>query len=147
MIKPDAVERKLIYPILNVIFEEGLCVCFISERIASSDLIFKHYQEHLIANNDIEKRLREYYVDKTVVLAIIKGDNAINRVRKLIGSTDPSLSSKESIRGKWGMDSFLQAEKENRSCRNLIHSADSLSNAIREIKIWFPEFNIHNFIA
>ena len=56
--------------------------------------------------------------------------NRIEMVRKMIGNTDPLKAEPGTIRGDFG----------NSIDHNVIHAADSLENAERELKIFFiPE--------
>lgn len=70
---------------------------------------------------------------------IITGENAVARVRELVGKTDPVASPKGTIRGDFGIDSFAEADKTGRSVRNLIHASGTVEEAEAEIKLWYGE--------
>jgi nucleoside-diphosphate kinase len=93
--------------------------------------------EILYLGNQIGQFLLNYLEGQKVVIAQITGEEAIDTVRKICGSTDPSMSAKGTIRGDLGDDSTFQALSNKRSLQNLIHSSDSPESAEREIKIWF----------
>lgn len=104
----------------------------------SSDEILRHYSDNLINSDDsIKKRVLDYFVNKEIIIIILEGPDIIKKVRRLVGESDPSLSSKETIRGRFGIDSYKQADIENRSCRNIIHASDSQTTFEYEKSIWF----------
>lgn len=61
---------------------------------------------------------------------ILEREDAVSMARKLIGATNPNDQVTGTIRGN-----FALSLRENS-----VHGSDSDSSAIREIKIWFPEW-------
>ncbi len=64
-----------------------------------------------------------------------KSIDVINELRDHIGDTDPERArvfSPESIRGKFGNDSFSRANSEGRTIENLVHGSASWPDALRE---------------
>lgn len=68
---------------------------------------------------------RKYAVSGEVIACIIEADDAANKVRALVGKTDPSMADKGTIRGDFGNDSIYQGNIERRACRNLVHASDT----------------------
>ena len=58
---------------------------------------------------------------------IVNGENAIARVRKIVGATDSRKALPNTIRGMYGTD----------ACMNIIHASDSEENAILEINRFY----------
>ena len=73
-----------------------------------------------------------------VVKLILEGEDAVARVRTIVGKTDPAQSPKGSIRGDLGIDSFEEANKSGRTVYNLVHASGTDEEAKREIDLWFP---------
>ncbi|MAH42498.1 hypothetical protein CL614_02115 [archaeon] len=46
-------------------------------------------------------------------------------------------ADKGTLRGDLGQDSILQANKEGRPVRNLVHASGNPEEAAKEIKLWF----------
>jgi len=88
---------------------------------------------------DIIANVVEYMTSELAILMIIEGEDAVGVVKELVGGTDPSTADPGTIRRDYGFDSFSLAAKEGRCIRNLVHCSDSLSEAEREIGIWFEE--------
>jgi nucleoside-diphosphate kinase len=141
MLKPDTLERHLDKNIIDTFILEGYEILRQKRMTATKDTILSHYEE-------VIKRLNlEYFTDaiidafdgKDVIVLELKHSkkDAIQSIRELIGATDPSKADKESIRGKFGKDSFELASKEKRMIQNLIHASDSVESYQKEVTLWF----------
>jgi nucleoside-diphosphate kinase len=74
------------------------------------------------------------------VLALVwQGAHAVEIVRKITGGTEPRSSDVGTIRGDFVLDSYLMADQDGRSVRNLVHASGDVSDAEKEIKLWFAE--------
>jgi len=160
IIKPDGVRRNLIGEVIRRYEQGGLKVVAMKMLKVSQELISRHYTKdegYLIslgkksekagdAIKDYRKQglmivhgLRKYMTEGPVVAIVLKGENAIKRAREITGYTDPSAADKETIRGDFGEDNILEANRENRPVRNLIHASGNPDEAGHEISLWFPE--------
>lgn len=63
------------------------------------------------------------------LVLIYKGRNAIERIRKILGPTDPSKAGPGSVRKEYGKDIMI----------NAAHASDAPENAVREMGIVKPE--------
>ena len=103
-------------------------------------MILKHYEENLKnCDEDICNRVVEFYEGKMILVLILEKENAIKDMRKILGSTDPSKSAKDTIRGEYGDDCYEVADRERRSCRNIMHASDSIEEFEREYSVWFAK--------
>jgi nucleoside-diphosphate kinase len=108
--------------------EKGLKIVALKMLTVSEDLARKYYAEHI--GKDFFPGLVEYVTSGPAVAMVLEGEQAVENVRTMIGATDPSKATPGTIRGDLGMD----------ISRNLIHGADSLESAKREIALFFsPE--------
>ena len=102
LIKPDAIQRNLSGKIINRIENTGLKIVGLKMMKIDKKLAEKHYQEHQ------EKPFFENLVDfisSSPVLAIaISGPNSIQKIRTLMGQTNPLDSPPGTIRGDYGID-------------------------------------------
>jgi nucleoside-diphosphate kinase len=64
---------------------------------------------------------------------VLEADNAIQRLRDLMGATDPSKAAPGTIRREFATS--IEA--------NVIHGSDSLQSAAFEIPYFFPALEIH----
>lgn len=144
MLKPDAVRRGLVEPILSIFKENGYQIIRKKEMMVCRELILKHYEEVIQKVNQAyfqQAILDTFEGQKVIALEIGKdADHVIEDVRALVGATDPVKADPSSIRGRFKDDSLEVAMKEKRTLRNLIHASDSIDNAKQEMHLWFNQF-------
>lgn len=124
LIKPDGVERKLIGDIVNRYEQKGLNISYCKMLRATRADLDLHYAEHL--GRDFYETLVSYMTRGKIIVILLEGENAIAKVRKLNGSTNPIEAELGSIRGDYAIS------KEE----NLVHASDSPIAVEREKKIW-----------
>lgn len=129
LIKPDGVERNLIGKILEVYEREGLKIKNIKMEQITKEFAAKHYEEH--KEKKFFNDLINYITRSPLVTLILEGENAVEKIRKLNGSTNPENAEFATIRKR-----FALSKEEN-----TVHASDTLENAKKEIKLWFSEDN------
>lgn len=169
VIKPDGIQRSLIGEILKRFERVGLKLVGIKFFVPSKDLIEKHYTLYdgwfeSVGNKGIKGSLDQgkkppfedpiemgkfildlnmkYMTSGPVFAMVWEGVHSVDIVRKLVGSTEPMSSDVGTIRGDFVLDSFILANTDTRSVRNLIHASSSTEDANLEIKLWFKENEI-----
>lgn len=125
IIKPDAVERHLIGKIISKYEEEGLDVIKLEMETATKEKTEEHYGEH--REKPFFEELTESFIGKRIVLMILEGENAVEKVRKINGATNPDKAEEGTIR-KLFAGSLTE---------NSVHASDSPENFKREEEIWF----------
>ena len=133
MIKPDAVERRLMGKILTKFEEKGLQIVATKMMLIDEELAKQHYGEH--SEKPFFKSLVEYITSAPVLAMVIQGDECISVIRKIVGATNPKEAELGTIRGDYGMDTG----------RNIIHASDAPGSAKREIALFFDESEIMNY--
>ncbi|MCC6066744.1 MAG: nucleoside-diphosphate kinase [Pyrobaculum sp.] len=91
------------------------------------------------AGRRIKDNLIRYMTSGPIVVMVLKGNRAVEVVRKLVGPTAPHAAPPGTIRGDYSVDSPDLAAEEGRVVFNLVHASDSPAEAEREIKFWFSE--------
>jgi len=129
LIKPDAVERKLMGEIIRIYEKKGLNIIALKLIKPSVKIAEEHYSEH--RDKPFFSELIKFITRSQVCAMVIECNNAIEIVRKINGSTDPLQAEAGSVRGQ-----FAASKSENS-----VHSSDSTESAEREISIWFPELS------
>jgi len=125
LVKPDAVERGLSGAVLARIEKEGLKLIALKMIQMSRALAERHYAVH--NGKPFFPGLINYITSGPIVAAIFEGDDAINRIRNIMGKTDPAKAEPGTIRRDFGLD----IEK------NVIHGSDSAETAAIEIALFF----------
>jgi len=136
IIKPDGMKHK--EEILRRIAKSGLKIKK-SKLIRFSPGLAAKFYSHVKAKkgDKIHQSLVEYMTSKEIMPMIIRGEDAVQRLRAITGHTDPEKAEPGTIRGDLGTDKMRIADSEQRSTRNLIHSSGSVEEAEREISYFF----------
>lgn len=79
----------------------------------------------------------EFLVSGPMKGYVLEGVNAIEAVRKLVGSTIPLLSPAGTIRGDYSTASAISENADKKPIRNLVHASGDRDEAKREIELWF----------
>ncbi len=130
IVKPDGVRHGQVGEVLRRIETKGYSIVALDMRVASSDLLAQHYEEHV--GKPFYNSLVEFMGSGPVVAAVIEGEQAIAAFRSIAGATDPIKAAPGSIRGDLGRDWGTSVQQ------NVVHGSDSLPSAEREIRLWFP---------
>ena len=133
MMKPDAVQRRLMGKIMSRFEEKGLQIVAVKLMQIDEELAKTHYGEH--AEKPFFPSLVEYITSSPSLAMVIEGEEAITTIRKLVGATNPLEADLGTIRGDYGMDTG----------RNIIHASDSPASAEREIGLFFNEDEICDY--
>ena len=89
----------------------------------------------------VRQRLVDFMASGEVLAMVLEGEDVVLRVRELTGATQPADAAPETLRGKFGADTFLQAHREKRSLENIVHSSETPEEAHRELSLWFPKLS------
>ena len=130
ILKPDAVQRGLIGPIIARLEQRGLRFAAIKLMQISPDLAARHYAVH--KGKPFYEGLVQFITSGPVVVAVIEGKDAINIVRKTLGATSPASAEPGTIRADFGLEIG----------RNLVHGSDGPDTAAYEIPLFFAEDEI-----
>ena len=123
MIKPDGVEQKLFKYVMERFLDNDLSICDVNIVNLNEAFIKEHYA-HLI-DKPFFNHLKEFMLSGPIISMTVFGENAISKVRNIIGATNPNKAEKGSIR-------FIYGNKEDVT-RNVMHASDSKENAQIEL--------------
>jgi nucleoside-diphosphate kinase len=133
LIKPDAVKRCLIGPVLTKIQESKLKLIAAEYRSVPLKLAEDHYAAH--KGKGFYDQLLEYITGKLhgvpVMSLVYQGENAIQAIRALAGNTNPEKADPDTIRGMFGRITTAGVFE------NVVHASATPLEAEREIKLWF----------
>lgn len=132
IIKPDAVRRGLSQMIIKDVESSGLVIAKKKEISLLQETLKKLYEEH--EGKPFYPLLLSFMSSGPVVCLVVEGDNAVERLRKLMGNTMPSKASSDSIRGKYRGDSDYGPSG---AVENVVHGSDSVKRAQFEIELIF----------
>lgn len=129
IIKPDSVAGGKIGKILSVFEDNNLKISALKMIKMSKELAEFFYWVH--RDKPFFEELTTWMSSCPVVVAVIEGVDALDKVAELVGATDPAEAKQGTIRAMFGSSV---------GC-NAIHRSDSEESAKREIGIFFPELS------
>ena len=171
LLKPDAVQRALVGDIISRIERTTLKVIGMKMVYASPELAGKHYaadeawlrsvgektkasyekkgqvvkEDAIAIGTRVRKLLMDFISMSPIIALVVEGHNAVATIRKLIGDTSPSSAAMGTIRGDYAVDSYAMADASGRPIQNLIHASGSVTEAEREISVWFTTKELHAY--
>ncbi len=125
MIKPDATARNLIGRILAMVEENGFRIVAIRSKHFSREEAERFYEVH--REKPFFNDLVAYITGGMVVGVMLERENAVEKLRELVGATNPKEARLGTIRAVFG-ESIE---------RNAVHASDSYENAQRELSFFF----------
>lgn len=127
LIKPDGVERNIIGNIISCYEANGLKVVELKLMKATREIAEKHYSQH--KGKDFYEELITFITRSPLVAIILKGEDAVAKIRKINGATSPLDAAEGTIRHRYARS----------KTENCVHASDTLESAKEEIALWFPE--------
>jgi nucleoside-diphosphate kinase len=125
ILKPDAVDRRLVGEIISRFERKGLQIIGLKLARIAPETAARHYEAH--REKPFYPGLLKFMTGGPVVLMAVSGNKAIDVARKLMGATFGHQAAPGTIRGDLGISSQF----------NLIHGSDSPEAAERELKLFF----------
>lgn len=132
IIKPNAVKKDKIGPIIAKFEENGLRVAAAKLVRMGRDKTELFYAEH--KERPFFGELVTFMTSGPVLMMVLAGPGAVEKNRKIMGATDPKKAEPGTIRALFG-DSMGE---------NAVHGSDSPTSAKREIAIFFEPHEIVN---
>lgn len=130
IVKPDAVEKHNIGNVLAMIEGSGLVVRGLRMVQLTQKQAEGFYAVH--RERPFFGELVEFMTRGPVVVAVLEGDDAVARYRKLMGATNPANADEGTIRKAYAASIG----------ENAVHGSDSLENAKIEVAYFFPGFEL-----
>ena len=134
VIKPDGLKKSLTGNILTRLSESKLEIVAAKITRVSRELASEHYK-HMKDKPFFDELIKylqgELHERRKVMAMVYWGENAIEKVRKLAGSTNPEEADPTTIRGSYGRITTKGLYE------NVIPASSNESEAEREIKLWF----------
>lgn len=125
ILKPDALERRLLGRIVARFEDKGLKIVAMKMVRVSRELAERHYGEH--EGKPFYEPLLAFITSAPVVPMVLEGPGAVAAVRAMLGPTHGAEAAPGTVRGDFGLS--------NR--HNLVHGSDSSESAEREIALFF----------
>jgi nucleoside-diphosphate kinase len=126
--KPDCMEKKHVGEVLSRFEQAGFEIAGCKMMQLTPAILSVHYAH--LASLPFYPPIEKFMLARPVIAAVLRGENAVAKVRDLLGPTDSTKAPKGTIRGDFGENKTL----------NILHASDSPENAKIEIARFFkPE--------
>ena len=125
LLKPDCMTKNLAGEVIKRFEGAELTILGCKMQQLSSETLREHYSH--IADKPFYPEVEGFMQSAPVIALALRGDNAITRVRDLVGPTDSTAAPTGTIRGDLGEDKM----------RNIVHASDSVEAAEAELKRFF----------
>lgn len=130
LVKPDGMRWGLAGTVLARLEEAGLKLVALRMLHMDREMAERHYGVH--KDKPFFSDLVSYIISSPIVAAVFEGENAVERIREIMGATDPKKAVPGTIRADFGLDIE----------RNTGHGSDSVENAVKEISLFFTAAEI-----
>lgn len=127
IVKPDAVGRNLIGQILAHVEGEGFKIVGARLHHLTGEEAGTFYTEH--KERPFFGDLVSYMTSSPVMLVCLERQDAVTKLREVVGATDPAEAAAGTVRKLFG-----KSKQENS-----VHASDSPASAERELKLMFGE--------
>jgi len=131
ILKPDCMEKGLAGQVLQRFEKEGFAIVATKMSRLESPILREHYAH--VADKPFFPEIEAFMSSRPVLLVALQGENAIARVRELLGPTDSTKAPTGTIRGDFGTDMM----------RNMVHASDGPETAQAELKRFFEAGEIY----
>ncbi|MFV1995566.1 MAG: nucleoside-diphosphate kinase [Verrucomicrobiales bacterium] len=133
LLKTDCVQKHLCGEVIKR-FENADFVIRGVKMLEMSDALLEEHYAH-IADRPFFPELVAFMTETPVIAVAVAGENAIERVRDLLGPTDSTAALPGTIRGDFGVDMM----------KNIAHASDSTENAAIELERFFEAGEVFDY--
>lgn len=133
LLKPDALQRGLAGNIIARLEQTGLRIVAMKLIHVDDALARRHYAVH--EGKPFFPGLVKFITASPIVAMVLEGPKAVEKVRGVMGATDPVKAGSGTIRGDFAVDIG----------RNLVHGSDAPETAQKEIALFFSPKEIVSY--
>ena len=125
LIKPDAIQDHHVGSIISLIEREGFTLLGMKMFTFTHNLAEQFYKIH--EAKSFFPVLMDYITSGPCIAILLKREEAVSYLRKIMGATNPVEADEGTIRKRFAVD----------KTRNAVHGSDSLQSAAKEIALIF----------
>jgi len=125
ILKPDCLNKGAAGTVIERFEQAGFAIAACKMTLLSQAILREHYAH--LAKLPFFPEIEKFMGSRSVIILILTGERAVDRVRELLGPTDSAKAPKGTIRGDLGTDKMA----------NIAHASDSAASATAEIQRFF----------
>jgi nucleoside-diphosphate kinase len=134
LLKPDCLAQRHCGNVISRLEAAGLDIVGCKMMVLADSVLAEHYAH--VMDRPFYPDLKSFMQSSPVIVLALSGESAVSLVRDLMGPTDSRKALKGTIRGDFGEDTMV----------NVVHGSDSPENAALELKRFFAENELFEFI-
>jgi nucleoside-diphosphate kinase len=128
VLKPDAVLRRFVgVETLKILLSKSLKITAFEELNAPTRLAKEHYAVH--EGKPFFDWLVKFITSGPVIAMRVEGENTIQQIRTMLGSTFAQKAEPNTVRGRYGIYGGV----------NVAHASDGVQTATEELGLWERE--------
>lgn len=131
IVKPDGVKKNLIGEVIKRFEQRGLRITALKMLKISRDKARGLYIVH--KERPFYESLTSFMSEGPIVVMVVEGEDAIAKVREIMGATNPKDAAPGTIRADFASDIE----------HNIVHGSDSPESASYEIPYFFSAIEIN----
>lgn len=131
IVKPDGVKKNVIGDVISRFEKKGLKISALRMLKLSKEEAEQFYIVH--KERPFYGSLTAFMSEGPIVAIVVSGENAISKVREIMGATNPKDAAAGTIRADFASDIE----------HNIVHGSDSLQSAAYEISFFFSSLEIN----
>jgi len=133
LLKPDCIAGSKVGEVIQRFESAGFQIRGCKMFRASEALLREHYAH--IADKPFFPQVQTFMQSTPLIALALAGENAVERVRDLLGPTDSKKAAPGTIRGDFGVDVMV----------NMVHASDSEENATIELARFFTQDELFTY--
>jgi len=133
LLKPDCIADSKVGEVIQRFENAGFQIRGCKMFRASEALLREHYAH--IADKPFFPQVQTFMQSTPLIALALAGENAVERVRDLLGPTDSKKAAPGTIRGDFGVDVMV----------NMVHASDSEENATIELARFFTQDELFTY--
>jgi len=133
ILKPSTIRRSLVGDVITRFQRKGLFISGIKMMQLDEAVLREHYAH--LADRPFFPMLLHSMMATPVIVMVLKGKDAVEVVRAMVGATNCRKAAPGTIRGDFGMSGQ----------ENIVHASDSVENARIEISRFFSPEEIFDY--
>lgn len=127
LLKPDCVTKAHCGSVIDRFEKAGFKIRGAKMMRLSDELLAEHYSH--VADKPFFPDIVAFMQSSPVIALVLEGDDAIGKVRDMLGPTNSKEAPEGTIRGDFGEDMMV----------NVCHASDSPENGEIEVKRFFSD--------
>jgi nucleoside-diphosphate kinase len=149
IMKPDAMQRGIVGEVLTRFEKTGLTIVACKMVAPDREHFHQHYEgiSKLISRwgQDVYDIVLSQMTETPVIAIVLEGVEAVNHVRKIVGTTDPKNSPAGTIRGDYTHMTQEYSNSVGGTLPNIVHASGSQEEAKKEIALWFNDDEVYEY--